>query len=200
MATVLNVGLGLYGFQKRDSETEANDLPQTVPKVVKKTKQFGEICATELAEYWFFGQVPKSTSVGGAVEEILSKQGTDKYCGINSDLKIGESQAHLTTNDFSSEATVSEGTNKQRTSKMIEIYPLKHSDERDKMFCSFWSWTFRLKLHRNWQVIYSRNSRLFSTLGRWHLRFASSLVSYFILILQYNQNAIPTYHLHTEIC
>ena len=46
-------------------------------------KQFGEICATEPAEYRFFGHVPRSTSVGGLTEEIRSKHGTGKHCGIN---------------------------------------------------------------------------------------------------------------------
>ena len=46
-------------------------------------KQFGETCATEPAEYRFFGHVPRSTSVGGLTEEIRSKHGTDKHCGIN---------------------------------------------------------------------------------------------------------------------
>lgn len=44
-------------------------------------KQSGEICATEPAEY-SFGQVPRSTSVGGLTEEIHNQQGTHKQRGI----------------------------------------------------------------------------------------------------------------------
>lgn len=80
--TPLSIDLGSKGLQKRCSETEDNDLPLTVPKVVGKMKNFEEI-STEPIEYWFFCQIPRPASVDQLSEEIHSKQGTNKHCGVN---------------------------------------------------------------------------------------------------------------------
>lgn len=95
VVTAPSGGLGPNGFQKRGLETEANDLAQIVPTVVRKMKQFWETCATEPAEYWGFGHVPRSTTVGGLTEEICSKQGTDKHYGINKATWKLESSWHI---------------------------------------------------------------------------------------------------------